>query len=135
MKYAFLPLLLLALHAAPALADDCRNAATQPDANTCSANNAINDDAQLNLAYRMVVRFFENNSKTDAGDPALQATDNAELRDLKAAEKAWIAYRDAECNFEAEGYAGGSIQPMIETNCQAALTVQQTKRLKSQLPN
>jgi uncharacterized protein YecT (DUF1311 family) len=123
----------MAVYCAPAFADECPKAVTQQDSDACSANIAAKDDAALNRVYREVAKSFQDDSKTNAGDPAIQATDSTELQDLKAAEKAWIVYRDAECSFEAESYDGGSIQPMIESDCEAALTVQQTERLKSQL--
>ena len=32
---------------------------------------------------------------------------------LKSAQKAWIDYRDAQCDFDSYGYQNGRIYPMI----------------------
>jgi len=135
MIYAFLLSILLTVYALPAFASECPNAVTQQDSDGCSANIASNDDAELNRVNRALVKSLLDDSKTNAGDSAIVATDSNSLQDLKAAEQAWIIYRDAECRFEADGYAGGSIQPTMVTDCEAAWTVQQTRRLKAQIPD
>ncbi len=37
------------------------------------------------------------------------------------AQRKWIAFRDAECKFQASGVEGGSIYPEILTACGAGL--------------
>jgi len=73
-------------------------------------------DAELNKTYR---RFL-----ADLKDPEAQAK-------LKAAQRAWIAFRDAQAEFEADQDArGGSMYPMLfYANC-ADLTRERIKQLR-----
>jgi uncharacterized protein YecT (DUF1311 family) len=49
---------------------------------------------------------------------------------LLKAQRAWIDYRDGQC--EAEGFQarGGTMEPMLVAGCIANLTDQRTKELK-----
>ncbi len=49
----------------------------------------------------------------------------------QAAERAWIAFRDAECAFSASGGEGGSAYPMTVSMCAAHLTTARTEQLSS----
>ena len=49
-------------------------------------------------------------------------SENETRKALVGAQKAWLAFRDAECDFEAAGARGGSIQPMIVAQCRTRLT-------------
>src|SRR5262245_50073705 len=40
-----------------------------------------------------------------------------QVTSFREAERAWIAFRDAECDFGSSGVAGGSARPMIEALC------------------
>ena len=74
-------------------------------------------DAKLNALYRQLT------AKYDAANGAL----------LKTAEKSWIAYRDAECAYETNGTAGGTINSMMDTECATAKTNARIKELTAQL--
>jgi len=52
---------------------------------------------------------------------------------LVKAQRAWIAFRNAECTFQSSGDDGGSVAPMIVAGCQAELTEDRTKQLKTYL--
>jgi len=73
---------------------------TQADMNQCAAADYRKADAELTRAYRKLEKTPE----------------------LRAAERAWIAYRDAECAYEAAPNQGGSIAPMVTSMCLAART-------------
>ena len=103
----------------PALADEtigCKNAVTQFDMNQCADKGYQAADQALNDVYRKVVTAQE-------GDAAK----------LKAAQRAWIAFRDSECAFETADSEGGSIQPMEFSMCLTKLTAARTKELNSYL--
>ena len=53
--------------------------------------------------------------------------------ELRAAERAWIAYRDAECAFESASNRGGSLEPMIQMGCMTTMTKQRIAILKAAL--
>ena len=72
-------------------------------------------DKALNAAYRDLV-----------GD--MNARQKANL--LKA-QRAWIAFRDAECDLDASVALGGSMHGMLVSDCRAAMTDERVKALKA----
>ena len=74
-------------------------------------------DGELNAFYRDLTRKMSS---------AGQAK-------LRAAQQAWLRFRDLECAFETAGSEGGSVHPMVETECRTELTRQRNQQLKAQL--
>jgi uncharacterized protein YecT (DUF1311 family) len=112
----FALLLLLAL-SAPALALDCSRQETEGDARACSGQRLRDADRKLNSAYNTLLKRF------DAKQQAM----------LRASEKAWLGYRDAQCRLVASGVEGGSAQPMVTADCLGDLTTARLKELNFQL--
>jgi uncharacterized protein YecT (DUF1311 family) len=103
---------------------DCSKAEAQTDLNICAARDFDTADKALNAQYK----------KTRA---AMVAIDGDLDSDIKGAEKAlvkaqraWVDYRDGEC--EAAGFQarGGSMEPMLVSGCKADLTKKRTSELK-----
>ncbi|MHA0868438.1 lysozyme inhibitor LprI family protein [Enterobacter cloacae] len=114
MKRVFLAGAALLLSAS-ALADECDNATTQLELNTCSAQQYQAADKKLNQTYQSAIKRAA-----------------APQRDLlKKAQQAWIALRDADCNFIGSGTEGGSVQPMIMSQCLTEKTVEREAFLAS----
>lgn len=98
-------LLSFALAADPQV--DCASAdLNQQQLNACAGQELAHQDALLNEAYPKVM------ASLDADGKAL----------LKKAERAWIVWRDAECDWDADQYRGGSIAPLEYFSCKATLT-------------
>ena len=99
--------LALVLLAGPALAEDldCSKKAlstgVQMTLTACAVRDAQRSDKTLDATYGMLA------GKLDDGGRAA----------LKRVELAWIAFRDATCDFETSGYAGGSMRPMAIAGC------------------
>lgn len=110
----------LALLAAtgPLRAADCAKATTQTDLNACAGQARGAADAALNAAY---------------GDLVKEPSMADRLDRLRAAERAWVAYRDAQCAYEGAEYQGGSMQPMVVDGCAEALTERRTAALRKAL--
>ncbi len=101
-------LLLLALAGTPVAAADCPGATTQMELNQCAGATAKAADDELNSLYKQVRARLRG--------------DDATTKLLVAAQRAWIAYRDAECTFAASGFLGGSIYPMVYAGCLESVT-------------
>ncbi|MGK9164662.1 DUF1311 domain-containing protein [Inquilinus limosus] len=106
------------LAALPAAAQDCPDD-SQAGLNQCAGAAYKKADAALNATYRQIMARLKGN------DAAAKA--------LVAAQRAWIAYRDAECRFMASGVEGGSVQPMIVAQCLEQVTSQRTDDLEALL--
>ena len=68
-------------------AEDCRNAMTQSELNDCAYEAYRKSDAELNALYKQITSRLKDDPK------------QAQL--LVTAQRAWIAFRDAECAFVA----------------------------------
>jgi uncharacterized protein YecT (DUF1311 family) len=95
-------LVLAALAPLPARAD-CDPNATQMDLNQCAGAAFEAADKELNALYQQMRHRL-------ADDP-----DTTHL--LTVSQRAWVAWRDAECDFASASVAGGSIYPMIRAQC------------------
>ena len=117
------PRLLLALtpllFTSMAVAVDCDNASDQATMNQCAAQQNAAADKELNALYQQITSRFKGNP------------DNKEL--LVGAQRAWVAFRDAECKFSASGVEGGSVYPLIYSNCVTELTKARVETFKNYL--
>ncbi len=105
--------------AMPAARAECDASLPQQGLNDCAFREFEAADAALNATYRQIVARL-------AGQ-----TEARQL--LTKAQRAWVAFRDAECRFSASGVQGGSIQPMIASICQTDLTKTRTEALRRYL--
>lgn len=122
MRAQWLPaILVLGCAAAPAAAAEedlnCASPRAQMEMNLCEQANFAKADAELNRVYGRLA--------ANAGP--------AEKKLLRDAERAWIAYRDNECEFETSGSVGGSIHPMEVAQCLTALTNRRIRELQAQI--
>ncbi len=85
--------------------------------NDCSGKEYKAADATLNQVYRQLVSKLDDEEKAQ----------------LKEVESAWLKYRDANCNFVADQYKGGTIRPMIDAMCLAEMTKNRTAELRMQI--
>lgn len=100
-----------------ALADECSSANTQTEMNQCAAAQYQAADKKLN----------------DTWQQALQRAVGKQQTLLKQAQQAWIALRDADCAFLASGAEGGSMQPMLVSQCMTDKSVERESFLASLL--
>ena len=95
---------------------DCANAQVQLEMTFCAERDWKVADADLNKAYAAAQTMMK------AVDADLPKDEQGASDNLRAAQRAWVTFRDAAC--AAEGYPshGGSIEPMIIYFCRARLT-------------
>jgi uncharacterized protein YecT (DUF1311 family) len=117
-----LPVLVGMLAANPlsiARAEDCSKAMTQTEMNACANEAYKKSDAELNALYKQILERLRNDANA--------------TQQLVSAQRAWIAFRDAECTFVASPSTGGSIHPMVLSYCRERLTSARVTDLKSYL--
>lgn len=101
-------------------AEPCDTASSsQADLNECYGKAYKKSDDDLNALYKQITTRL----KDDAATTKLLVT----------AQKAWVAFRDAECNFSTSGSAQGSVYPMIQSICLDGLTSKRIDDFKSYL--
>ncbi|WP_460054954.1 lysozyme inhibitor LprI family protein [Pseudomonas sp. S2_D06] len=117
------PRLLLALtpllFTSMAFAVDCENASDQATMNQCEAQQHAAADKELNALYQQITSRLKSNPDGK--------------KQLVGAQRAWVAFRDAECRFSASGVEGGSVYPLIYGNCTTELTKARVQTFKQYL--
>ncbi|OBQ69707.1 lysozyme inhibitor LprI family protein [Mesorhizobium erdmanii] len=95
-------------------AQECdRTDDSQQMMNICAGEDYQAADARLNAAYQNLISSDDADAK----------------RLLQAAQRAWITFRDAECAHTTAASAGGSIHPMVVSQCLTRLTNERIKQL------
>jgi uncharacterized protein YecT (DUF1311 family) len=96
---------------------ECGNSQSQMAMNECVGRNMKAADEKLNQTYRALM--------------AKVSKDGAEQ--LRKSQRAWLAWRDAQCEFDTMSSRTGSIHSAMQGMCIEQLTREQTKHLDSQL--
>jgi uncharacterized protein YecT (DUF1311 family) len=94
--------------------------------NWCAAQDYARADAALNAAWKKVRAYVKSIDKANREYFPEQAVADENL--LKA-QRAWIDYRDGQCEAEGAQFAGGSIRPLITISCKATMTRKRTEEL------
>lgn len=120
---------LALLLAAPAMSQevDCASAMAQQELNYCADQAWEAADAELNAAYKLAIAAMKD---MDANMPDdLQGAEEA----LRAAQRAWVVYRDANCVAAGFPMRGGSAEPMLVSGCMERMTRERTAELQALL--
>ena len=121
--------LLLAQAGTAAL--DCDNVMTQAAMNMCSKQEFDRADAELNVVWEQVrahARRADAGFDYDDGQPGFWDT-------LLKAQRAWLVYRDEHCRLSSYDARGGSLKPLLASDCMTSLTEARTKELRGLLTN
>ena len=115
------PLAIIGLSAIAHASDDVcfEKAQTQSQLTTCAADALKRQDQELNRLYQQM-------------QSRLKGDDSAK-RLLIAAQRQWIAFRDAECGFTAMRSTGSSMHAMEANLCLADLTRDRVNQLENHL--
>jgi uncharacterized protein YecT (DUF1311 family) len=112
--------------ATPAHADDtldCKDPQDQNSMTRCAGIDYDQADKELNALWPSIKASAEENDK------GASAEDGGYVKALMASQKAWIAFRDAECTWQGFESHGGSMEPMLVNGCLATLTRERIKQL------
>ncbi|HXC54571.1 MAG TPA: lysozyme inhibitor LprI family protein [Rhizomicrobium sp.] len=95
---------------------DCKKPQTTYEIDVCAGRDYKKDYAALAALYgRLYAKYDAANRKA-----------------LEASQRAWNTYQAAECDYETETTAGGTIHSTMVTMCDATLALERIKRLKAQ---
>ncbi|WP_223218014.1 lysozyme inhibitor LprI family protein [Rhizobium wenxiniae] len=122
-------LLLDAPTSAQQVQPDCEEPQTQADMTICAGQDLADADKALNAQYQVTRRVLK---ERDA-DASTELKGGVEA--LVKAQRAWLAYRDAQCASVGFQARGGSMEPMLISMCEADLTRKRTAELKALVDN
>lgn len=98
-----------------AQAEECD--ANQASMNQCAGKEYTALDAELNTQYKAQMAYL---------------TTPARKKALQDAQKKWIAFRDADCQYQVgKREDGGSLWPLSQTQCLSAHTKVRVEQLKT----
>jgi uncharacterized protein YecT (DUF1311 family) len=108
---------LVLVFSVSAFSNPCTRATTNAELNQCETWNLLKADDQLNANYQKLLKSLNQES----------------AQQLKTAQRAWMAYRDANCLYYAVelNATGGSI--LRELSCKVQMTKQRARELKENL--
>jgi uncharacterized protein YecT (DUF1311 family) len=98
-------------------AQDCSHSPDQRAWDICTANEA-------ELSGRRLERLLAEISS---------GADSARRVQLETIQRQWKTFRDSDCRWQADAFAGGSIQPVVYSQCITAVTEGRIAELKLQL--
>jgi len=111
-------------------ARNCADPMTQADMNACEAIDFQRADLELNQVWREAIaaarRFDGELDRNIDTRPTYETV-------LRAAQRAWLTYREEHCTWAGyQGARGGTMESMIYSGCLAALTRARTAALREQ---
>jgi uncharacterized protein YecT (DUF1311 family) len=108
------------LLAAPAAAQ------TQAQMNASAGAVYQRADAAMNAQWKRTYAYMKGRDAQDRGRVKF-----GYAAATLASQRAWIAFRDAQCKIESGEAAGGSLQPLVRAQCLARLTQERTTQLRN----
>jgi uncharacterized protein YecT (DUF1311 family) len=106
---------------------------SQHQMDDCAAFEYKKADAHLNKVYRKAMGYMTDDlaAARKRGDEEQIKYEETGIAGLKEAERTWLSYRDIQCKAAGQRYEGGSMAPMIYSQCLTTLTEHRTADLKS----
>ena len=118
--------MLLVILMAQALS--CANPQTQMAMTACAGEASTRADAAMNAQWKLTLAAMHKQDQAAAG--AASPTAGPSYADaLLASQRAWLQFRDTECRVEGYAARGGSLEPMLYSDCVKRLSVERTKQL------
>lgn len=108
---------------------DCANPLDQASMTYCAGVDYEEADAELNAIWPAAVAAARRQDEYIADQARSMGLPTA-VEALRNAQRAWIKFRDAECEYQSYAFFGGTGQPMIGSLCLADLTRQRIKQLQ-----
>ena len=99
----------------------------------CAAFEYKQSDAHLNKVYGKAMQYMADDltRAQKQGHQNQIKYEQTAIASLKEADRGWLSYRDIQCKAAGQQYEGGSMAPMIYSQCLTTLTDHRTAELKS----
>lgn len=99
----------------------------------CAAFEYKEADGHQNKVYQKAMQYMSDDlgRAQQQGDQRQIKYEETAIASLKEAESTWLSYRDIQCKAAAHQYEGGSMAPMIYSQCLTNLTRHRIADLKS----
>lgn len=109
---------------------NCADPQSNLEMKLCAGRDLDKADAELNAVYAEAIKSAREQYLSTRTVPGYQSMPNLEDT-LRKAQRAWIAFRDANCEYHRQIYYDGSHAPLAFLLCKADMTKQRVKELQS----
>ncbi len=96
---------------------DCKKATTTAAMRACENARFLKAEQELNAVYKDLMKQL----------------DDGQREKLRSAEDAWLRFREANADFQADAARGGTLAPLIKVTVLADMTEARTAELKKAL--
>jgi uncharacterized protein YecT (DUF1311 family) len=122
-SYLVYALLAFALSSSHAQTVNCKAAVTTPDINHCAKQELNIVEAKLNKVYRKFVK--------ELSEPDTEFEKFSEMKSkLIEAQRAWVKFRELDCDAVYTYHIGGSIRDLMYLGCMNQHAEQRIKELE-----
>lgn len=118
--------LLLMLAAA---AGGCGDKPNQTAMTMCQKAVATAADAEMDRVWAQVRAVMQAADRSAGSDPV----EGGNVAALLVSQRAWLAFRNAECKIKSYEWRGGTMQPFTENQCLTQVTRSRTQQLRAML--
>lgn len=109
----------------------CDDAADGVEAEKCAKGEFEKTDAEMTKLYQKLLSDFQNFEKKAAvQDKDLAVNYKRSAENLQASQKAWLAFREANCKAEKESDTNDGNDGFTDLNCRQRMTEDRTEDLK-----
>ncbi len=115
--YLFVGLLVHAAVQTVETGTDCKHATTTAAMRACENARFQKAEQELNAAYKNLMKQL----------------DDGQREKLRLAQSAWLRFREANADFQADSIRGGTLAPLIKMSALADMTEARTAELKKAL--
>jgi uncharacterized protein YecT (DUF1311 family) len=122
--FRVVPVLFTLVAPAAAQEVDCSQAMAQQELNICAEQDWQEADKELNATYGEVM------AEAKAMDRDLPDYLRGAETALREAQRAWVAFRDANCAVAGFPMRGGSAEPLLVYGCLRQMTLDRTDELR-----
>jgi uncharacterized protein YecT (DUF1311 family) len=108
---------------------NCADPQSNLEMKMCASENLTKADAELNQAFERALEAAKGQYESVRRDPGFESMPNMP-DELRKVERAWMAFRDANCDYQNLVYYGGSMASLAVIGCRLDMTKARTKELK-----
>jgi uncharacterized protein YecT (DUF1311 family) len=109
----------------------CDDAADGAEAENCAKGEFEKTEGELTTLYQKLLTDFQNfEKKAQAQDKELAESYKRNAENLQVSQKAWTAYRDANCKAEKESDTNDGNNTFTDLNCRQRMTEDRVEDLK-----
>ena len=130
MRALILLAAFVAAEAHAAQATNCTDPQSNSEMKLCAEIRLKAADIELNKVYAEAIAAARGQRQSMRNEPGYEKMPDTEAV-LRKAQRAWVDFRDANCDYQYQIYYGGSLAGLSYVACKADMTQARVKELRS----